>query len=75
MVEGKPRKDVSEAGPARLAGIGGIFILSLGLLSVVGYFVDQLLGTLPLFVFLGLGIGFVGGLYYLYRELKKFGVG
>ena len=58
-----------------MAGIGGVFILSLGVLSVAGYFVDRLLGTLPLFVFLGLGIGFVGGLYYLYLELKKFGVG
>ena len=75
MAEGNSRKDASKTSPARLAGIGGVFILSFGALSVVGYFADRLLGTLPLFVFLGLGVGFVGGLYYLYLELKKFGVG
>ncbi len=75
MVEGDSRKKASKTSPARLAGMGVVFMLFLGILSVAGYFADRLFGTLPLFVFLGLGLGFVGGLYYLYLELKKFGVG
>ncbi len=75
MAEGNSRKKASKTSPARLAGMGVVFMLFLGVLSVAGYFLDQALGTLPLFVFLGLGLGFAGGLYYLYLELKKFGVG
>ena len=55
--------------------LGFTFILILGALSTVGFFVDRLLGTLPLFLLLGLGIGFAGSLYYVYLELKKFGGG
>jgi ATP synthase protein I len=58
---------------ARLAGLGVAFILTLGILSVVGFFVDRSLGTLPLFLLVGLAIGFAGWLYYLYLALKKLG--
>ena len=42
----------------------------IGVLSAGGYFVDRLLGTLPLFLLVGLVMGFVAGLYYIYRALK-----
>lgn len=58
---------------ARLAGLGVAFVLTLGILSGVGFFVDRLLGTLPLFLLVGLGVGFAGWLYYLYLALKKLG--
>ena len=58
---------------ARFIGLGFAFIFLLGVLATGGFFVDRLLGTLPLFLFLGLGIGFAGGLYYLYLALKKLG--
>jgi len=58
---------------ARLAGLGFAFILTLGILSAVGFFVDSLLGTLPLFLLVGLAIGFAGWLYYLYLTLEKLG--
>jgi ATP synthase protein I len=60
---------------ARLFGVGFAFILTLGILTAIGYFVDRLLGTLPLFLILGLGAGFAGGLYYVYRALKTLGDG
>lgn len=46
---------------------------TLGLLTAAGFFVDRLLGTLPLFLIVGVGIGFAGGLYYVYRALKTLG--
>ena len=44
-------------------------------LCAAGYFADRALGTLPLFLLLGLGIGFAGGLYYVYVALKRMGSG
>ena len=41
--------------------------------TVVGFFVDKVAGTLPLFLLLGLAVGFVGGMYYVYRALQKLG--
>jgi ATP synthase protein I len=58
---------------ARLFGVGFAFILTLGILTAIGFFVDKLLGTLPLFLIVGLGLGFAGGLYYVYRALKTLG--
>lgn len=58
---------------ARLAGLGFAFIFTLGILTAVGFYVDRLLGTLPLFLLVGLAIGFAGWLYYLYLALKKLG--
>jgi ATP synthase protein I len=60
---------------ARLFGVGFAFILILGILTAIGFFVDRLLGTLPLFLIAGIGLGFAGGLYYVYRALKTLGEG
>ena len=43
----------------------------LGVLTTGGFLVDRMLGTLPLFLLLGLGLGFAGSLYYVFLELKK----
>ena len=45
-------------------------IAIIGALTAAGFFVDRLLGTLPLFLLVGLVMGFVAGLYYIYRALK-----
>ena len=58
---------------ARFIGLGFAFILILGVLATGGFFLDRLLGTLPLFLFAGLGVGFAGALYYVYLALKKLG--
>ena len=60
---------------ARFFGVGFAFILTLGVLTAGGFVVDRLLGTLPLFLIVGLGLGFAGGLYYVYRALKTLGGG
>ncbi|HZC03361.1 MAG TPA: AtpZ/AtpI family protein [Gammaproteobacteria bacterium] len=60
---------------ARYLYLGFTLVLILSVLVVVGFFVDKLLGTLPLFLLVGLGLGFAGGLYYLYLALEKLGDG
>ncbi len=47
----------------------------LAVLTAGGFFADKILGTLPLFLLLGLGIGFAGSLYYVYLALKELGNG
>lgn len=56
---------------ARFIGLGFTLIVIFALPTVVGFFVDKLLGTLPLFLLLGLALGFIGGLYYVYRALQN----
>lgn len=60
---------------ARYIGLGFTFVFILGLLAGLGLYVDKLLGTLPLFLLLGLGLGFAGSLYYVYLALKNLGDG
>ena len=60
---------------ARFVGLGFTLILIFGLPTVVGFFVDRLAGTLPLFLLIGLALGFVGGMFYVYRALQNLGGG
>ncbi len=60
---------------ARFVGLGVTLILIFGLPTVVGFFLDRLVGTLPLFLLIGLAVGFVGGMFYVYRALQKLGGG
>ena len=71
MADTDSRRGDTGPGYARFFGLGFAFVAILGVLAVAGFFVDKLLGTLPLFLLLGLGIGFAGGLYYVYQVLKK----
>ncbi len=50
-------------------------MMILSIFAVVGFFVDNLLGTLPLFLLVCLVLGFAGGLYYLYRTIDELGRG
>jgi ATP synthase protein I len=56
---------------ARFIILGFTFVLILAILTVAGFFLDRFLGTLPLFLLVGLGIGFAGGLYYMYVALQN----
>lgn len=60
---------------ARYVGVGFAFVLAVVIPTAVGFFLDRLLGTLPLLLLVGLGIGFAAGLYYAYLEMKKLGGG
>jgi ATP synthase protein I len=58
-------------GYARFLSLGFTLIAIVGGLTVVGFFVDRWLGTLPLFLLVGLVLGFVAGLFYVYRALQS----
>ena len=74
-MDARARRISTRSEYARLLGAGIIFLVLLSFLAVIGFVVDNLLGTLPLFLLLGLGIGFAGALYSLYRALNEFGGG
>jgi F0F1-type ATP synthase assembly protein I len=61
----------SGGGYARFLTTGFIFLTLIGGLTVLGYFADRLLGTLPLFLLVGLVLGFVASLVYVYRAIKS----
>lgn len=57
----------------RFIGVGVAFLFIIAALTGVGYVLDSLLGTLPLFLLLGVLVGFAAALYYVYVQLKKLG--
>lgn len=54
---------------ARQMHLGIQFILTIGLLLFIGYWVDGKLGTRPWVMLTGLGLGFGVAFYNLYREV------
>jgi F0F1-type ATP synthase assembly protein I len=54
------------------AGLGLLNAICLGVGLVVGWFVDRALGTLPLFLFLGLAAGVAMGVLATRAELKRY---
>jgi Putative F0F1-ATPase subunit Ca2+/Mg2+ transporter len=56
----------------QFAGIGMLNALCLGIGLIGGYFVDQALGTLPLFLFIGMILGIAGGVMATRSEIKRF---
>ena len=70
MAGSDSRRDDGGPGYARFIGLGFAFMLTIAVPAAVGYFVDSLLGTMPLFLFVGVVLGFAGGLYYVYRALQ-----
>lgn len=60
---------------ARYVGLGFTFVFLIGLFTAGGYGLDRLFGTLPLFLLLGMVVGFAGALYYLFVRLTKVGDG
>lgn len=73
MPDTRPQRNNASGNYARFVGLGITLFLIFGLPTVVGFFLDGLLGTLPLFLLVGLAVGFVGGMYYVYRALQKLG--
>lgn len=65
-----PRSD-GENGYARLIGVGFSFLIIVVLLCGAGLLADRWLGTLPLFMLVGLVTGFSTGLFYIYLAIKK----
>ena len=67
------RRSTTGSDYGRYLIIGTVFLVILCVFGVIGFFVDSLLRTLPLFLLVGLMIGFAGGLYYLYRAIDELG--
>ena len=73
MPDTRSQRDDASGNYARFVGLGVTLMLIFALPAVVGYFLDGLAGTLPLFLLIGLAAGFVGGMFYVYRALQKLG--
>jgi ATP synthase protein I len=71
MPDTRSQRNDARGNYARFVGLGFTLILIFGLPTVVGFFLDRLAGTLPLFLLIGLAGGFVGGMFYVYRALQK----
>lgn len=63
----------ASGGYARFVGLGFTFVFVIGLFVALGYGADKLLGTLPLFLLLGMVVGLGAALYYLFVRLKDVG--
>jgi ATP synthase protein I len=73
MPDTRPHRNDASGNYARFVGLGITLMLIFGLPTVVGFVLDRFVGTLPLFLLVGLAAGFVGGMYYVYRALQKLG--
>ena len=59
----------------RSIALGITLLLILVVLGGLGLLADTFLGTLPLFLLIGIVVGFALGLYYMYTTLKSMGNG
>ena len=60
---------------ARFVGLGFTFMIIIAALTAGGYLLDRLFGTLPLFLLVGLLVGFGAALTYLFVSLSRVGRG
>lgn len=67
-----PRSD-GDNGYARLIGVGFSFLIIVALMCGGGFLADRWLGTLPLFMLVGLVLGFFVGLFYIYLAIDRMG--
>lgn len=66
---GKPGLGEQGFDYARYAGLGLQFGVTVALLALGGYALDRWAGTLPLFLLVGVALGFAGGLISLVRQV------
>ena len=71
MPDTNSQRNDGGGGYAHFLTLGFTFVSIIGGLTLVGFFADRLLGTLPLFLLVGLVLGFVAGLFYVYRALQS----
>lgn len=73
MANGNSRKEGPGGNAARFFGVGFTFVFTICVFAAGGFFLDRLLGTVPLFIMVGLVVGMASGLYYIYLVMKKIG--
>jgi Putative F0F1-ATPase subunit Ca2+/Mg2+ transporter len=64
--------DRERPGIMQFAGLGMLNAICVGVGMVCGWFIDQALGTLPLFLFIGMVLGIAGGVLATRSEIKRF---
>jgi len=69
------QRDDSGGNYARFFHVGFAFMFIIAVVTGGGYLLDWLIGTLPLFLLLGMLVGFGAALYYLFKALKQVGGG
>ena len=71
---GQPAEPASDdyPGPMAYAGIGMLGAICLGVGGVLGWFADSALGTLPLFLLVGLVAGAGAGVLGARAELRRY---
>ena len=79
MIPAMPNTDSqrgdSRGNYARFFHVGFAFMFIIAAFTAAGYGLDWLVGTLPLFLLLGMLVGFAAALYYLFTALKQVGGG
>ncbi len=79
MIPAMPKIDSQRNGSggnyARFFHVGFAFMFIIAVFTGGGYVLDWLVGTLPLFLLLGMLAGFGAALYYLFTTLKQVGGG
>lgn len=68
---GKPGHAEQGSEYARYAGLGLQFGVTVALLSLGGWALDRRVGTSPLFLLVGVALGFAGGLLSLIRHVPS----
>jgi F0F1-type ATP synthase assembly protein I len=66
-----PSSDRSNAAAWGSAVIGFEFAAAVGGFAVIGFFIDRWQGTEPIWTLALTGVGFIGGSYNVYKELRK----
>ncbi len=75
MPNADSQRDNTGGNYARFFHVGFAFMFIIAVFTAGGYGLDWLVGTLPLFLLLGMLFGFGAALYYLFRALKHVGGG
>ena len=75
MPDTRSQRNQASGDYARFVGIGFTFMIIIGAITAGGYLLDRLFGTLPLFLLVGLLVGFGAALTYLFVSLSRVGRG
>jgi F0F1-type ATP synthase assembly protein I len=65
------RDDRESASWHKMAGIGVEFIVAVGLLAALGWWLDGKFGTSPWLLIAGCGLGFTVGLYQMVKAANR----
>jgi ATP synthase protein I len=71
MPDTNSQRNEAGGGYAHFLSLGFALLAIIGGPTVAGFFVDRWLGTLPLFMLVGLVLGFVASLFYVYRAIRN----